>query len=66
MILDVVGLRTAYEIVENQYQKTKDPLAKKIGDNLKTMIDEGHTGVESGQGFYQYPNPEYKDPEFWK
>ncbi|MBM6940915.1 3-hydroxyacyl-CoA dehydrogenase [Limosilactobacillus coleohominis] len=66
MILDVVGLRTAYEIVENQYQKTKDPLAKKIGDNLKAMIDEGHTGVESGQGFYHYPNPEYKDPEFWK
>ena len=66
MILDVVGLRTAYEIVENQYQKTKDPLAKKIADNLKVMIDEGHTGVESGQGFYHYPNPEYKDPEFWK
>lgn len=66
MILDVVGLRTAYEIVENQYQKSKDPLAKKIADNLKAMIDQGHTGVESGQGFYHYPNPEFKDPDFWK
>lgn len=66
MILDVVGLRTAYEIVNNQYQQTKDPLAKKIADNLNKMIDEGHTGVESGQGFYHYPNPEYKDPDFFK
>lgn len=66
MILDVVGLRTAYEIVNNQYQQTKDPLAKKIADNLKKMVDEGHTGVEAGQGFYHYPNPEYMDPDFLK
>lgn len=66
MILDVVGLRTAYAIVQNQYQQTKDPLAKKISDKLKEMIDAGHTGVESGQGFYHYPNPEYRNPDFFK
>lgn len=66
MILDVVGLRTAYEIVNNQYQQTKDPRAKKIADKLKKMIDAGHTGVEAGQGFYHYPNPEFQDPDFLK
>lgn len=66
MILDVVGLRTAYEIVNNQYQQTKDPRAKKIADKLKEMIDAGHTGVEAGQGFYHYPNPEFQDPDFLK
>lgn len=66
MILDIVGLRTAYEIVQNQYQQTRNSTAKKIADNLKEMIDQGHTGVESGQGFYHYPNPEYKDPDFFK
>ncbi|WP_295746845.1 3-hydroxyacyl-CoA dehydrogenase [uncultured Limosilactobacillus sp.] len=66
MILDVVGLRTAYEIVNNQYTQTKDPLAKKIADKLKEMIDAGHTGVEAGQGFYHYPNPEFQDPDFLK
>lgn len=66
MILDIVGLRTAYEIVNNQYQQTKSPLAKKIADKLKEMIDAGHTGVEAGQGFYHYPNPEFQDPDFLK
>lgn len=66
MILDIVGLRTAYEIVNNQYQQTKSPLAKKIADKLKEMIDAGHTGVEAGQGFYHYPHPEFQDPDFLK
>ncbi len=66
MILDIVGLRTAYEIVNNQYQQTKSPLAKKIADKLKEMIDAGHTGVEAGQGFYHYPNPEFQDQDFLK
>lgn len=66
MILDVVGLRTAYEIVKNQSDKTNDPLAKKIAEKLKEMIDAGHTGVEAGQGFYHYPHPEFQDPDFLK
>lgn len=41
-------------------------LVKKIADKLKPMIDAGHTGVESGQGFYHYPNAEFKDPNFFK
>ena len=66
MILDVVGLRTAYEIIQNSYTQTKNPLTKKIADQLKKMIDQGHTGAESGQGFYHYPTPEYKDPDLFK
>ena len=31
-----------------------------------TMIDAGHIGVESGEGFYKYPNPAYLAPEFLK
>jgi 3-hydroxyacyl-CoA dehydrogenase len=66
MIQDIVGLRTTYAVVLNQYQQTNNELFKKIADKLKPMIDAGHTGVEAGQGFYHYPNPEYKDPDFFK
>lgn len=66
MIQDIVGLRTTYAVVLNQYEQTHNELFKKIADKLKPMIDAGHTGVEAGQGFYHYPNPEYQDPDFFK
>lgn len=66
MIQDIVGLRTTYAVVQNQYQQTHNELFEKIADKLKPMIEAGHTGVEAGQGFYHYPNPEYQDPDFFK
>lgn len=66
MIQDIVGLRTTYAVVKNQYDQTHKELFKKIADKLKPMIDAGHTGVEAGQGFYHYPNSEFKDPNFFK
>ena len=65
-ILDVVGLRTPYQIEMNSYQQTGNPDAKLIADKLKEMIDAGQTGRESGQGFYHYPNPEFLAPDFLK
>ncbi len=56
-ILDVVGLKTAYEIV-NAYCKIPSFLApfhfKLQRDMLKRYIDEGKLGVSSGEGFYKY------------
>lgn len=66
MIQDIVGLRTTYAVVQNQYKQTNDELFHKIAEKLKPMIEAGHTGVEAGQGFYHYPHPEYQDPDFFK
>ncbi len=58
-ILDVVGLKTAYEIV-NAYCKIPSFLApfhfKLQRDMLKSYIDAGKLGVAAGEGFYKYKN----------
>lgn len=64
MILDMVGLRTPLQMEENQYKLTHDKMHKVIIDKLQAMIDAGHSGQESGQGFYNYPNPEFAAPDF--
>lgn len=58
-ILDVVGLKTAHEIVK-MYTKVPSLIApynfKGIEKMLKKYIDEGKLGKSSGEGFYKYRN----------
>lgn len=61
-ILDAVGIRTAYNIT--LAASKKDPAVMPLADAFKKMLDEGKLGVESGEGFYKYPDPEYKTKEF--
>lgn len=60
-ILDIVGLNTAYNIALSK--DTDD--SKKIAHFLKeNYLDKGHLGIQSGQGFYTYPNPSYLEKDF--
>ncbi len=54
-ILDVVGLKTAYDICSMNPQ-AKDPNSTmgRICAMLKKYLDEGKTGVNAGEGFYKY------------
>ncbi|MBQ4914591.1 3-hydroxyacyl-CoA dehydrogenase [Maribacter sp. MMG018] len=66
-ILDVVGITTAYNIDKMAAEKTQDELKIKTANYLKEhFIDKNKLGVSTGEGFYKYPNPAYKDPEFLK
>lgn len=64
-IIDLVGIDLAYEIT---VQKLKEvsfmPKAKRVIKLLEDKVDEGHLGVKSGRGFYQYPNPAFEQPDF--
>lgn len=66
-ILDVVGIRTAYNISQAKADATGNEAFKKLAHLLKTeYIDKGKLGRETGEGFYKYPNPSFADPEFLK
>lgn len=62
-ILDIVGLKTAYDITATQAET--DPDYQELADMIKNdYIDKGKMGVATGEGFYKYPNPAYLDPSF--
>ncbi|WP_010288594.1 3-hydroxyacyl-CoA dehydrogenase [Kurthia massiliensis] len=64
-ILDVVGMETPYNLNLAKAEKGV-PGAQEIADKLKTYIDAGKLGVNAGEGFYQYPNPTFMQPDFLK
>lgn len=66
-ILDVVGITTAYNINKMEADTKHDPTQIKTVQKLKQeYIDKGRLGVQTGEGFYTYPNPSYQDKDFLK
>lgn len=59
-ILDSIGLDTAWHVTH----KLPDAASQAFAALLKTYIDEGKLGEKSGEGFYTYPNPAYKNQNF--
>lgn len=46
--------------IDPMFAETLSPLST----CLKAYIDRGELGVKSGKGFYTYPDPEYREPDF--
>ncbi len=66
-ILDVVGITTAYNIVQMKAEATGQDEFKKLAELLKTdYIDQGKLGRATGEGFYTYPDPAFAAPDFLK
>ncbi|WKK65745.1 3-hydroxyacyl-CoA dehydrogenase [Lutimonas zeaxanthinifaciens] len=66
-IMDIIGMRTIYQISMLWAEKTNSEAHLKRAQYIKeNFIDKGKFGVESGEGFYKYPNPIYQEPDFLK
>ncbi|MGB3778767.1 MAG: 3-hydroxyacyl-CoA dehydrogenase [Tunicatimonas sp.] len=59
-ILDTVGLDTAWHIVKAR----QDEKSQRFAQLLRTYVEQGKLGVKSGEGFYTYPNPAFKQEGF--
>lgn len=63
-ILDVVGVKTVWDITQYWATVTADPQLQANADFLKEYVDRGWLGVKTGRGFYTYPDPAFARPEF--
>jgi len=61
-IIDNIGLDTAWHVVKERDDVDSQTFAKL----LKTYIDLGKLGEKSGEGFYKYPKPAYREADFLK
>ncbi len=61
-ILDSIGLDTAWHVTHN----LEDTASQAFAALVKTYMDAGKLGEKTGEGFYTYPHPAYKDPDFIK
>lgn len=67
MIMDMIGLETMYNVMMHwgEVQNDKQKLAN--AEFLKIhYLDKGKFGIKTKGGFYDYPNPAFKDPDFLK
>ena len=66
-IMDLVGMKTMYNVLMLKAKHTGDKEALALAEAFKKQfIDKGKLGINSGEGFYKYPDPAYKDPGFLK
>ena len=56
-LLDLIGLDTAYEILETMYRQGRDRLHAP-SPILKQMVTAGMLGRKTGRGFYSYEGPD--------
>jgi 3-hydroxybutyryl-CoA dehydrogenase len=56
-LLDLIGLDTAYEILETMYRQGRDRLHAPT-PILKQMVTAGMLGRKTGRGFYTYDGPD--------
>ncbi len=61
-IIDNIGLDTAWHVVKEREDAASQAFAKL----LKEYIDQGKLGEKTGEGFYKYPKPAYRDVGFLK
>lgn len=60
-ILDAAGIDTMYAILRQWERTTPENLSI-----LEDKISKGEIGEKAGKGFYDYPDPAYKRPDFLK
>jgi 3-hydroxyacyl-CoA dehydrogenase len=64
-MLDTIGLATAYNVLSHWGRVNNDDQMTANAAYLKdNFLEFGHLGRPSGKGYYEYPNPTYKDAGF--
>ncbi len=62
-LMDGIGLDVVHDIEMVYYNESRDR-RDRPPKALKAMIDRGNLGLKTGKGFYTYPDPEFRRPDF--
>jgi 3-hydroxyacyl-CoA dehydrogenase len=64
-LVDIVGMNTVYNVLAHWGRETGDAQMLANADYIKTnFIDKGWLGLQTGRGYYEYPDPAYQRAEF--
>jgi 3-hydroxyacyl-CoA dehydrogenase len=63
-VLDLVGLRTPLQILTAAAEAGDAAAAEEAEWLRREYIDRNRLGIETGEGFYKYPNPAYRRADF--
>jgi 3-hydroxybutyryl-CoA dehydrogenase len=64
-LMDMVGMKTMYDVWAHWAKTNGDAQMAANAAYIKTnFLDKGLLGVQTGKGYYTYPNPAYAQPGF--
>ncbi len=65
--MDIIGMQTVHNLEKMWGEILDDPKRLARAEFIDTQfIKQGKMGVQSGEGFYKYPNPSYAQDSFLK
>ena len=63
--IDIIGMRTAYNILDYWGKENGDDQMLANAAYIKEhFVDKGLLGLQTGQGYYSYPDPAYRKAGF--
>jgi 3-hydroxybutyryl-CoA dehydrogenase len=64
-LIDMVGMQTALNVLLYWGARNNDEQMLRNAAYVKVrFVDRGLLGLATGQGYYRYPNPEFRKPDF--
>jgi len=63
-IMDSIGLKTVHQVCAYWAERRNDPQARANAAFVERLVAAGHLGVNNGKGFYSYPDPTFRRPDF--
>ncbi|KXF54830.1 3-hydroxybutyryl-CoA dehydrogenase [Rhodococcus sp. SC4] len=64
-MFDMIGMKTAYDVLAYWGAQTGDAQMSTNASYIKEhFLDKGVLGLQTGEGYYKYPDPAYQHPDF--
>lgn len=64
-MMDMIGMKTVHDVLSHWGRENSDAQMSANADYIKkNFLDRGRLGLQTGTGYYDYPDPAYQRPGF--